>query len=109
MIQHTDYCSKCGAGVGYRWYIDKAGDRFRRYECNWCGTVTLRSSTACVEELQKRIDDAEKNHAASMARMQNELDWLNGKDAPLPVEPLHEGDDIPDLPRTTFELRRSER
>jgi len=46
-----------------------------------------------------------------MARLRGELDWLNGKDIPLPygIQPLHEGDDISDLPKSSFEIRRSER
>ena len=109
MIACLDHCVKCGLGVGYRWYIDKAGNRFRRYECGECGTATLCPAAECIKQIEKWIDDAKKSHAAAMARMQNELDWLNGKDAPLPIEPLHEGDDIPELPKTTWEIRRSER
>lgn len=111
MIQSRDHCTKCGLGVGYRWYIDKSGNRFRRYECSECGTATLRPSAECVEQLQKWINEAEKVHAASMVRLRGELDWLNGKDVPLPydIQPLHEGDNIPDLPKSSFEIRRSDR
>jgi hypothetical protein len=110
-IQPHDLCPVCHNGLFYRLYIDKAGKRYRRFECAWCGIVLLVDAKSSITEYTEWIKDAEKRHKESMANLRHIVAWFKGKDVVPPhgMKPLREGEPIPVLAPMKVTVERSKR